>query len=210
MSPGDHFSALKREARQRATGWLLAHRVRARHPTLRCHPSAIWDYGYRDIDAIEIGLRVSVGAFAEILVYRRATHSSTEGRLVLEDGAVISTGVNLRAAGGTIRIGAGSAIGQNAALIAANHRIVPGEKRINTPWDETRCGVDIGSNVWIGANCVLVPGCRVGDDAVVGAGSVVTGFVPPGELWAGVPARKIRSIESRPADFMRSMHRPHA
>jgi acetyltransferase-like isoleucine patch superfamily enzyme len=195
LTAAGHFRSLAREGRQRATRWILAHRIRARHPTLRADPTAIWDYGYRDLAAIQIGRKVSVGAFAEILVYRHAQHSSVEGKLVLADGAVISTGVNIRAAGGEIRVGVGSVISQHCVVVASNHMIEPGVARINTPWDETRCGVQIGDNVWIGASCVLLPGCSIGDNAVIAAGSVVRGAVPSGELWGGTPARHLKTIE---------------
>lgn len=49
--------------------------------------------------------------------------------------------------------------------------------------------VQIGNDVWIGSNCVVLPGVTVGDGAVVGAGAVVTRDVPPGAVVAGVPAR---------------------
>jgi acetyltransferase-like isoleucine patch superfamily enzyme len=196
MSIGGHLSALWREAANRSTRWILAHRIRANHPSLICDPTAIWDYSFRDIASLTIGKSVWVGAYAEILVYRRSQHSRVEGRLVLGDRSVISTGVNIRAAGGEIRIGNDSGIGQYCVLVAANHMLRPGEKRFHTPWDEVRCGVTIGENVWVGACSVLLPGCRIGDNAVIGAGSVVTGDVPAGELWAGAPARRIKSLET--------------
>jgi acetyltransferase-like isoleucine patch superfamily enzyme len=81
-------------------------------------------------------------------------------------------------------------------LIAANHVIKPGEPRIHVRWDESdRNGVLIGNNVWAGARCVFLPGTVIGDDAVIAAGSVVRGTVPAGEVWGGIPARKIRTIE---------------
>jgi len=175
--------------------WVLAHRILARHPTLICDPTAIWDYAYDQIDSIIIGRRVSVGAFAEVVVYRHSPYSSVEGRLILGDAAVISTGVNVRAAGGEIRVGAGTAIGQNSILIAANHQIVSAVSYLYSRWNEERCGVEIGDNVWVGASCVLLPGSRIGDNAVIGAGSVVTGTVPAGELWAGVPARRVKVLQ---------------
>lgn len=201
MSMAGHLLALGREARSRATHWILSHRIRARHPTLACDPTAIWDYGFSDVESICIGEQVSVSAFAEIIVYRRVPHSSVEGRLVLADRSVISTGVNIRAAGGEVHVGRGSAIGQYSVLVAANHRTAPGEKRIHTAWDEERCGVIVGDNVWVGARCVLLPGCRIGDDAVIGAGSVVRGTVPPGEIWAGTPARRIKTLEAQLTGF---------
>jgi len=50
-------------------------------------------------------------------------------------------------------------------------------------------------NVWIGAGCIVLPGARIGDNAVIAAGSVVRGEVPAGELWGGVPAKYIKTIE---------------
>ena len=53
--------------------------------------------------------------------------------------------------------------------------------------------VGIGDRASLGANCTVLPGVTIGADAVVGAGSVVTRDVPPGEFWAGVPARRVRA-----------------
>jgi len=52
--------------------------------------------------------------------------------------------------------------------------------------------VVIQSGSWVGSNAILLKGVTIGRNAVVGAGSVVTRSVPAGEVWAGVPARKIR------------------
>jgi maltose O-acetyltransferase len=53
--------------------------------------------------------------------------------------------------------------------------------------------VEIGRNVWIGAHAVGLPGVKVGDNAIIGAGAVVTRDVAPGDVVAGVPARSIRN-----------------
>lgn len=196
MSIGAHIGAFVREMRVRATRWILRHRISARHPTLINDPTAIWDYGYRDITAIEVGRNVAVLAYTEIVVQRRTPHSRNVGRLVLGDGSVVGAGVVIRAAGGEIHLGKGSGIGQHGVVVAANHAVKPGELRLNTPLDESRCHVFIGDNVWVGANSVILPGCRIGDNAVIGAGSVVNTDVPAGELWAGVPARRIKSVEA--------------
>jgi acetyltransferase-like isoleucine patch superfamily enzyme len=93
-----------------------------------------------------------------------------------------------------IEIGECSGIGQGVVVVASNHTVVPGTKYLQTPWDEQRTGVTIGRNCWIGANSTLLPGVSIGDDAVVAAGSVVTKSVPAGELWAGVPARRLKTL----------------
>lgn len=203
MTPFRHLAIFVRRLRTRLVRCILAQRVQVRHPTLKSDPSAIWDYGYADVDAIELGEHVVVGPYAEILVYRRTTHSPVEGRLRIGSHSVISSGVNIRAAGGAVAIGDGSAVGQHTVLVAANHAIDRGLPYLHGAWDETRTGIRIGDNVWIGAQCVVLPGVTIGDHAVVAAGSVVVRDVPSGELWGGVPARKIRSLPPVEAAVMR-------
>ena len=198
MSVANHVRTLWRQAHRSLTRWILAHRVRVRHPTLICDPTVIWDYGYRDIGNIEIGQHVAIAPNTEIIMYRTSPFSSVEGRLVLEDHAIIATGCNVRAAGGTIRIGVRTGIGQHTIIVAANHQIKPGLPRLKTPWDSTRHGVFIGDNVWVGGNSVILPGASIGDNSIIAAGSVVTGTVPANELWGGVPARKIKDLEVGP------------
>lgn len=53
----------------------------------------------------------------------------------------------------------------------------------------------ISDEVWIGANVTLMPGVRVGECSVIGAGSVVTRDIEPYSIYAGVPARKIRTLD---------------
>lgn len=199
MTPGGILAAMLRGARQRLVRRLLALRVQARHPGLLSDPTAIWDYAWREVGDIEIGSRVWVGPHAEILVYRRAAHSGVAGKLVLHDGSVISTGCNLRAAGGRIELGRATALGQHTVAVAANHATGTGRPHLMTAWDEARTGVILGDNVWVGANCTLLPGTRIGDSAVIAAGSVVRGAVPAGEIWGGVPARRLREADAGPA-----------
>jgi maltose O-acetyltransferase len=58
---------------------------------------------------------------------------------------------------------------------------------------ESSVPVRIGSNVWIGGGAIVLPGVSIGDDAIVGAGSVVTRDVPPGTTVVGNPARVSKS-----------------
>ncbi len=50
----------------------------------------------------------------------------------------------------------------------------------------------IGNDVWIGSKCLIKGGVTIGNGAIVGMGSVVLHDIPPYEIWAGNPARKIR------------------
>lgn len=54
--------------------------------------------------------------------------------------------------------------------------------------------VKIGKNVWIGSNSTILPGVTIGDNAIIGAGSVVTKDIPADMIAVGNPAKVIRSI----------------
>lgn len=60
--------------------------------------------------------------------------------------------------------------------------------------DEYGKAVTIGSNCWIASNVVICAGVRIGDNCVIGAGSVVTKDIPPDSFAAGSPCRVIRAI----------------
>ena len=60
-------------------------------------------------------------------------------------------------------------------------------------------GIEIGKDCWLGVNVVVLRGVRIGNGAVVGAGAVVNRNIPAGEIWAGVPARKIGTRDSADA-----------
>jgi acetyltransferase-like isoleucine patch superfamily enzyme len=62
--------------------------------------------------------------------------------------------------------------------------------------------VIIGRNVWIGARATILPGVRIGDHSVVGAGAVVTKDIPPKAIAVGSPATVVRTFEC-PDDWIR-------
>lgn len=88
-----------------------------------------------------------------------------------------------------ITIGDGTEIGPGTQILAADHPRDPEPRRLKL---ETGRPVTIGKNVWIGGGALLLPGVTVGDDAIIGAGSVVTRDVPAGATVFGNPARQRR------------------
>ncbi|MDC8829737.1 sugar O-acetyltransferase [Alteromonas gilva] len=85
----------------------------------------------------------------------------------------------------------------NQVLIGPNTVIstVVGRHTIDTPAaSETARPVKVGHRVWLAANVTLCAGVTIGDNAVIGAGSVVTQDVPANALCFGNPARQIRKI----------------
>ncbi|WP_422073997.1 sugar O-acetyltransferase [Tranquillimonas rosea] len=85
-----------------------------------------------------------------------------------------------------IRIGDNVQVGPNVQLLAADH---PRDAESRDAGLENGRPVTIGRNVWIGAAALILPGVTVGDDAIVGAGAVVTRDVHAGARVAGNPAR---------------------
>lgn len=100
----------------------------------------------------------------------------------------INSGCRFQDQGG-ITIGDGTLIGHNVVLATLNHGLAPEERHDLFP-----APIRIGRNVWIGANATILPGVTVGDNAVIGAGAVVTRDIPANVVAAGVPAKCIRSL----------------
>jgi len=56
--------------------------------------------------------------------------------------------------------------------------------------------INVGDGAWIGAGCILLPGVEIGNDCMIGAGSVVTKSTDRQSMWAGNPIRRIKSLAS--------------
>ena len=91
-----------------------------------------------------------------------------------------------------IYVGDGTMFGPNVVVATAGHPVLP-ELRGETPL-QYNLPVHIGKNCWIGAGALLLPGVTVGDNTVIGAGSVVTKDVPANCVAAGNPCRVLRAI----------------
>lgn len=85
-----------------------------------------------------------------------------------------------------VTIGQGTQIGPGVQILAADHPRDPAQRAEGLEWGRP---VAIGRNVWIGGGAIVLPGITIGDDAIVGAGSVVTRDVPAGATVMGNPAR---------------------
>lgn len=89
-----------------------------------------------------------------------------------------------------VRIGNNVFIGPNVNMYTACHPINPEERRDGVQWAEP---ITVGNDVWIGGNATILPGVTIGDNAVIGAGSVVTRDVKSNTVVVGNPAKEIRS-----------------
>jgi maltose O-acetyltransferase len=85
-----------------------------------------------------------------------------------------------------VSIGDMTQIGPGVQLLAADHPRDPEQRRQRLEFGRP---IRVGCNVWIGGGALVMPGVSVGDDAIIGAGAVVTRDVAPGTTVAGNPAR---------------------
>lgn len=90
-----------------------------------------------------------------------------------------------------IMIGHDSLIASGCKFIDHDHGVVI-DRITNQRPDGLEKAITIEENVWLGVNVVVLKGVTIGKGAVVGAGAVVTQSIPSCEVWAGIPARKIR------------------
>ena len=104
----------------------------------------------------------------------------------LGEGVVISPGAC---------VVTGSRIGDSVNILTGatiDHDNVIGAGVVISPGVHTSGRVQIGQDVFVGTGAIFLPDAQVGEGAIIGAGAVVRGAVPAGEVWAGVPARRLR------------------
>lgn len=97
-----------------------------------------------------------------------------------------------------IYVGDGTMFGPNCVIATAGHPILPEfrekQYQFNVP-------VHIGKNCWLGAGVLVMPGVTIGDNTVIGAGSVVTKDIPSNVVAVGNPCRVLREIGERDKEF---------
>ena len=101
---------------------------------------------------------------------------------------------------GHIYVGDWTQFGPNVTIVTAAHPILP-ELR-EDGYLQFNKDVHIGRRVWLGAGVIVLPGVTIGDDSVIGAGSVVTRDIPANVVAAGNPCRVMREISERDREFL--------
>ena len=104
-----------------------------------------------------------------------------------------NSGTYINAVGGVV-IGDNVLVGANVVISTGKHYLGSNFGSIlETPVIELP--INIGSGVWIGANVTVLPGITIADGCIIGANSVLLRSTDQNEIWAGVPAKKIRDVE---------------
>ncbi|ELC8443968.1 sugar O-acetyltransferase [Clostridium perfringens] len=90
-----------------------------------------------------------------------------------------------------IFVGNNVLFGPNVTVSAGTHPIHP---ELRSKQAQYNVSIYIGNNVWVGASSVILPGVHIGDNSVIGAGSVVTKDIPANVVAVGNPCRVLREI----------------
>jgi len=152
-------------------------------PDARIHPSVK-------------GSKIIIGAHTQIYDFVCIRAVGGTGDLVMGEHCYINPGCVIYTGNG-IHMGDYVLLAPGVMLMPTNHAFARRDIPIRHQcFVASRGGITIEADVWIGANSVVLDGTHIGKGAIIAAGSVVRGTVPPYEIWGGTPAQKIKE---RPA-----------
>lgn len=97
-----------------------------------------------------------------------------------------------------IHVGDYTMFGPNVTVASAGHPILP---ELREKAYQYNAPVHIGKNCWIGAGVVIVPGITIGDNVVIGAGSIVTKDLPDNVVAVGNPCHILREVNERDREY---------
>lgn len=101
---------------------------------------------------------------------------------------------------GEVHIGNYVMCAPNVTISTTGHPVYGEYRRDGTQFS---LAIHIGNDVWLGANCVILPGVTIGNNVVIGAGSVVTHDIPDNVVAVGSPCRVIREITDYDKEYYR-------
>jgi len=103
-----------------------------------------------------------------------------------------------------VTIGNNIKIGGNVVIYDTDFHSQSYKKRIASPEildNVTTKEIIIEDNVFIGAHSIILKGTKIGQNCIIGAGSVVSGVIPSNEIWAGNPAKYIKGLDNLNLDI---------
>lgn len=154
----------------------------------------LWEYNQiqpKDMDKRFAKLQDMFAEIGEGCYIEPPLHANFGGKHV-HFGKNVYANYNLTMVDDThIYVGDNTMIGPNVTIATAGHPIDLALRDVQAQFNME---VHIGRNVWIGGGCVLLPGVSIGDNTVIGAGSIVTKDIPANVVAYGNPCRVIREI----------------
>ena len=136
---------------------------------------------------IVLGNHVMIGRLSRLSCY-------DDGKINIEDRCYIGQFFSVMA-GGNVTIKQDTLIASYVAIIGENHSMNPecGVKYGDQPL--IKQNVEIGENCWIGEKVVILPGVKIGEWSIIGAGSVVNRTIPAYSIAVGNPAKVIKKYD---------------
>ncbi|WP_413542651.1 sugar O-acetyltransferase [Citricoccus nitrophenolicus] len=187
MELKDLLTAL--DAGERITGDSPLHAVMHRTSQEALRTTGELNGGYHEPERVrELFTELTGKAVDETVAVFPPLHSDFGKNLTIGRRVFINSGCRFQDQGG-VTIGDDCLIGHNAVFATLNHDLAP-ERRA----DMLPAPIILGRRVWLGANVTVLPGVTMGDNSVVGAGSVVTQDVPANTVAVGSPARVVREL----------------
>ena len=134
-------------------------------------------------------VRASIGLYSKCKI-----RAFSQSKIIIGNNVALNgTAITCRTT--SIEIGAGTIIASNCIIIDSDfHAPWPPENRTYNMGYERDRGVKIGKNVWIGVNCIILKGVTIGENSILGAGSVVANDIPPNVIVRGNPAKIIKNL----------------
>lgn len=130
---------------------------------------------------------ISIGA--DSIIREGAILQSYGGNITLGKSCTVNPYCLIQGNGG-VEIGDNTLIASHVCMYSANHRFNNKNRPIRAQ-GETRLGIRVGADVWIGGGAIILDGVTIGNGSVIAAGAVVNRDVPSGVVVAGVPGRSI-------------------
>ena len=156
---------------------------------------------YEDTEKREAMLRELLGGIGENVEIDTPFHCDHGNNIFIGNNVII--GINCTFVDNAeIRIGNRVLIASNVQFYTSSHPVLP-QERLAPDWKEKGTTffrtyarpIEIKDNVWIGGGSILLPGVTVGENSVIGAGSVVNRSIPANCVAVGNPCRVIRTLE---------------
>ena len=132
---------------------------------------------------LQIGKGSTIGSFTKV--------KTADGPLSIGRNVDIATGCFLSSHTAGVTIGDDCLIGPNVSIVGNNYRYDDLETPIRLQEKTSEKGIRIGSNVWIGAGCVLLDGADVGSGSILAPNSVVSSALPENSIVQGNPGKVI-------------------
>ena len=158
------------------------------------------DYG--DIEKRTAILRELLGGMGENVAIDTPFHCDYGKNIFLGNDVIINMNCTF-VDNQPIRIGDRVLIASNVQIYTSSHPVLP-QERLVPDWKERRTTffrtyarpIEIKNNAWIGGGCILLPGVTIGENSVVGAGSVVNRSIPSNCVAVGNPCKVIRYFDT--------------